>query len=159
MTSQLLLAGQVLVVLAIYLIIWRVMRVARRDLAGSQAANPVDSGDSTIMSAAEVERARRHAGIEPARLVVVKSPQLRPGQPFTIAETLSLGRSSTNDIVLDDPFVSSEHLKLVPPRTVVDLDSTNGTLLNDAPLKGRATMSPGDRIRIGETVFTFEAGR
>ena len=38
------------------------------------------------------------------------------------------------------------------------MSSTNGTLLNDATLKGEAELIDGDVIRIGDTSFRFEAG-
>lgn len=157
MTEQVLVAAQILVVAAVYLFAWLVVRTARRDLAGGPLVRAGAPDDSTILSASEVERARREAGIRPARLVVVSSPHLRSGQPFALAEAISVGRSDANDIVLDDPFVSSTHVRLVPPSTVVDLDSTNGTFINDAQLHGRAQLHDGDRLRIGATVFSFEA--
>jgi pSer/pThr/pTyr-binding forkhead associated (FHA) protein len=36
---------------------------------------------------------------------------------------------------------------------IVDLDSTNGTYINDRPIK-RAHLRPGDRLRIGRVLLT-----
>jgi pSer/pThr/pTyr-binding forkhead associated (FHA) protein len=36
------------------------------------------------------------------------------------------------------------------------MNSTNGTLLNDATVSGEAQLVPGDLIRIGDTEFRFE---
>ena len=36
------------------------------------------------------------------------------------------------------------------------MNSTNGTLLNDATLKGEAELLDGDVIRIGDTEFRLE---
>jgi pSer/pThr/pTyr-binding forkhead associated (FHA) protein len=33
--------------------------------------------------------------------------------------------------------------------SVEDLDSTNGTFVNDQRVSGRAVLSPGDRLRVG----------
>ena len=37
-----------------------------------------------------------------------------------------------------------------------DLGSTNGTYLNEEPLRGPQPLHPGDRIRIGDSSFMFE---
>jgi pSer/pThr/pTyr-binding forkhead associated (FHA) protein len=37
-----------------------------------------------------------------------------------------------------------------------DLGSTNGTYLNDEPLRGPAPLHPGDRIRIGDSEFSYQ---
>jgi pSer/pThr/pTyr-binding forkhead associated (FHA) protein len=37
------------------------------------------------------------------------------------------------------------------------MNSTNGTLLNDATLQGEAQLIDGDVVRIGDTEFRFEA--
>jgi pSer/pThr/pTyr-binding forkhead associated (FHA) protein len=39
---------------------------------------------------------------------------------------------------------------------VEDMNSTNGTLLNDASLNGEAELVSGDLVRIGDTEFRFE---
>ena len=61
--------------------------------------------------------------------------------------------------MLEDSFASSRHAQLVPHGDVIvleDLGSTNGTYLNDEPLRGPQPLHPGDRIRIGDSAFTFE---
>lgn len=157
MIQLLLLAGQVLVVALLYLFIWRVMRAARSDLRVVTMAAPQDS---TIIPAAEMAQARRAAGLADARVVVERSPHLREGQPFTIGqEGLTLGRSSDNDIVLDDGFVSSHHLKLQPPNVLIDLESTNGTVVNGKALIGRVRLHARDTIQVGDTIFRYEGSR
>ena len=37
-----------------------------------------------------------------------------------------------------------------------DLESRNGTFLNEAAVVGPEVLHPGDRIRIGRTLFVFE---
>ena len=154
MIQQLLLGGQVVVVLLVYLFVWRVMRTARGDLA---APSGTASQDSTIIPAADVAQARRAAGIPEPRLVVVSSKQLREGVPFVIGQGLTFGRAGDNDIVLDDGFVSSHHARVTPPATLVDLESTNGTLVNRRALHGRIRLKHGDQFQLGATVFRYEA--
>jgi len=70
-----------------------------------------------------------------------------------------LGRSDQADIRLEDQFSSSRHARLLPQGDVIvleDLGSTNGTHLNGEPLDGPQPLHDGDRIRIGDTEFTFE---
>ena len=70
-----------------------------------------------------------------------------------------LGRGDQVDIQLEDSFASTNHARLVPQGDVVvleDLGSTNGTYLNGEPLRGPQPLHVGDRIRIGDSEFTFE---
>ena len=39
-----------------------------------------------------------------------------------------------------------------------DLGSTNGTYLNEELLPGPAPLHSGDRVRIGDSEFTYEEG-
>jgi pSer/pThr/pTyr-binding forkhead associated (FHA) protein len=155
--QQLLLLGQVLVVVLIYLFVWRVMRAARHDMLRGplQASASSAPQDSTIIPPAEIEQARRKSGLGDPRVVVVSSETLRPGIPFVIGRGLSMGRAPDNDIVLDDSFVSGHHARLTPPATLVDLGSTNGTLHNGRAAT-RASLRPGDEFQVGTTVFRYE---
>jgi hypothetical protein len=65
----------------------------------------------------------------------------------------TLGRKPDNDIVLDNMVVSGRHcaFDLVGLADVflVDLNSTNGTYINDHMVKNRTLLSDGDIISIG----------
>lgn len=63
----------------------------------------------------------------------------------------TIGRAPRADFMLDVPLVSRLHCRLTARPTgleVFDLDSTNGTFVNDRRIK-KAVLAPGDRIRIG----------
>ena len=80
------------------------------------------------------------------------------GQAFRLeGSPVSLGRSSDNDITLDDRRISRHHAELAQNngrRTIRDLGSTNGTALNGRLVKN-APLHDGDRISFGgfEAVF------
>ena len=62
------------------------------------------------------------------------------------------------DILLEDPAVSKAHAMVFADKhglSVADLMSTNGIQVNGKPLKD-ATLQPGDRLRIGGTLFLFD---
>ena len=65
----------------------------------------------------------------------------------------TLGRATRSDFVVDAALVSRIHCRLTTDArgdlTVEDLDSTNGTFVNDQRVSGRAALSPGDRLRVG----------
>jgi hypothetical protein len=162
MVQGLLFGGQVLVVVLVYLFVWRVVRNARGDLlrggdaAPRRGAPSLDAQESTIIPAADVQAARRSAGLGEPRLVVQQSDVLRAGIPFTIGGGLSIGRAGGNDITLEEGVVSGRHARVVPPGTIVDEASTNGTLVNGHAVDGRAALRPGDLVQVGSTVFRFE---
>ena len=84
---------------------------------------------------------------------------LKSGAAYDLSQGALLGRGDQADIVLEDSFASTRHARLVPHGDVIvleDLGSTNGTYLNDEPLRGPQPLHPGDRVRIGDSVFTFE---
>ncbi len=74
-----------------------------------------------------------------------------------LGEFLSLGRNSSNTLSLQDPFVSQRHARIEKRGTLYilkDLRSSNGTWLNETSIH-EAPLKPNDRIRVGETQFTF----
>nr|BBH93352.1 hypothetical protein KTA_15510 [Thermogemmatispora argillosa] len=73
----------------------------------------------------------------------------------------TIGRAPDNQIRLDDQQVSSHHAEFRAEDggySLVDRGSTNGTFVNDERLTSQVPrrLRPGDRIRFGETVFTYE---
>ena len=69
-----------------------------------------------------------------------------------------LGRETGNDIVVNDLNASRQHAQIeFEPQgvwVITDLGSTNGTLVNGAPVTRRG-LSDGDRITLGITDFIF----
>jgi hypothetical protein len=96
-------------------------------------------------------------GAEP-RLVVERAPGHTPGMEYDVGEGAVLGRGDQAEIRLDDPFASSRHARLLRQGGIVvleDLGSTNGTFLNEELLSGPQPLHPGDRVRIGDSEFTY----
>jgi uncharacterized RDD family membrane protein YckC len=69
-----------------------------------------------------------------------------------------IGRSSQNDIVIDDPKVSRNHIHVIQDDEgnfqVMDLGSKNGTFLNGNKVRS-ASIRPDDIIRIGSSAIPW----
>jgi hypothetical protein len=85
----------------------------------------------------------------------VEGPNL--GREFDLADSaLVIGRDASAGIVLDDSESSRKHASIWTEGASImldDLGSTNGTFVNGERLSGTRTVSEGDRVRIGTTVF------
>jgi FHA domain len=161
----------------LYLFIWQVVRGAAADVRGAEVPAPdvaLPDGARPVATATPEERYRRREErasdrtetgqvmdltrhINP-RLIVEESPIVPPGVIFPLEGWITVGRAATSDIVLDEPFVSSTHARLVPRGqfyVVEDLGSTNGTFVNEKPVT-EAQLRLDARVRIGETVFRYE---
>jgi len=141
----------------LYLFLLWVSRSALKDLRRSgEAAAPPAAADATGLYTASA--APRAAGeIEP-RLVVERAPGHAPGMEYDVGEGAVLGRGDQAEIRLDDPFASARHARLIRQGGIVvleDLGSTNGTYLNEELLSGPQPLHPGDRVRIGDSEFTY----
>lgn len=71
----------------------------------------------------------------------------------------SLGRDAQNDLVIPDAQISRCHALLRRRGDlweVEDLDSTNGTFVNDVPVSGVTALGPGDTLRVGQTTMRLE---
>jgi len=85
---------------------------------------------------------------------------IRKGSEHPLGATpVSLGREPECEICVPDRMASRKHVQLTPEgdRWVAqDLQSRNGTLLNNMPLT-RATLADGDELLVGTTVVRFHA--
>jgi pSer/pThr/pTyr-binding forkhead associated (FHA) protein len=73
-------------------------------------------------------------------------------------EVVTIGRAVENDIVVTSKRVSREHARVCREgwRAVLeDLDSTNGTYLNDERLLSPTELRDQDRVAIGDVVLIF----
>jgi pSer/pThr/pTyr-binding forkhead associated (FHA) protein len=89
------------------------------------------------------------------RLVVVRS-DTQNGLNFSVEAATVVGRSPEADVVLQDPYASEFHLRLVAGDgrlTVHDLGSTNGTYVNGRRVTTPTPLRRGDAVQVGKTVM------
>jgi two-component system cell cycle response regulator len=92
-------------------------------------------------------------------LVVIYGGSL--GQKYELSDhVVSMGRDPDNSVVIDVDSVSRRHARIETfsgSKYLVDLNSTNGTYLNDN-LAVREQLTNGDFIKVGDTIFKFLSG-
>ncbi|MBA3809961.1 MAG: FHA domain-containing protein [Solirubrobacterales bacterium] len=149
----------------LYLFLAWVVRSSRRDLGGGVRVERGQEGraiapDATGLHSASSLGSAPIAHSSP-RLVVERAPGHDPGMIYDLDGELVLGRGDRAEIRLEDPFASSRHALIYEQGNIVvieDLASTNGTYLNEELLQTPRPLHPGDRVRIGDSEFSFEAG-
>jgi hypothetical protein len=149
--------------IVLYLFLLWMARSALKDLRRSPRDEPraVDMEEATGFHAASegIGPSERAVAGRTPKLRVHTAAGLRSGAAYDLSDGAMLGRGDGADIRLEDAFASSRHARLVPEGDVIvleDLGSTNGTYLNGEPLRGPQPLHVGDRIRIGDSEFSFE---
>jgi len=83
------------------------------------------------------------------------------GSRYTLADTpVVIGRGSDCEIRINDHSVSRRHARIQPGAEgyyAVDLNSTNGTFVNDIPASMHK-LKDGDYLRVGNCIYRFLAG-
>jgi hypothetical protein len=142
----------------LYVFLLWMARSALKDLKRGASAPAAYADDATGMHVASAGLGGDSDHGE-AKLRVEAAAGLRAGSAYSLSDGAVLGRGEQADIRLEDTFASSQHARLAPHGDVMvleDLGSTNGTYLNEEPLRGPQPLHPGDKIRIGDSSFTFE---
>ena len=117
----------------VYLFVWQVARAIGSHLGIS------------------VKRERKKG----TRVLFVRS-ESQQGQEFEVNDVIVMGRSDETDVVLDDPYASEFHLRLVAQDgglMLHDLGSTNGTYVNGRRASAPTQLRQGDTIQVGKTVL------
>lgn len=132
-------------VLLLYLFLYQVVRVSSRELV-ELARRPVRAGSS----------------LTPPRLTVVEPAEsgLTAGTVVALQPLTTIGRNSDSVIVLDEPFVSSNHAALTLEHDrwwLRDQGSTNGTFVNGVRVIGVTGIQPGDIVQFGRIKFRFSS--
>jgi pSer/pThr/pTyr-binding forkhead associated (FHA) protein len=123
-----------------------VAAVMRRDLRP-----PRQRAGSQPKPAKQSRQTRRSA-----RTLVVTAGPLAGTNLSLTDETITLGRSPDNTLVLDDDYVSSHHACLRPYENrwlVEDLNSTNGTYLDGHKVLGPTVVPNAVPVKVGKTVL------
>jgi pSer/pThr/pTyr-binding forkhead associated (FHA) protein len=91
-------------------------------------------------------------------LVVHSQDAAQRGQRFPVTqEDVTIGREKDNTIVVPSESASRRHARIFSSggsHVLVDLESTNGTLLNGKTI-AEQTLRNGDVIRVGSTVLRY----
>ena len=128
------LALRIAVVFLLYLFLYQIVRVITRELrtAGTETTPASQYGYLTVINPGQ--------------------SGLQPGKKFPLNQVNSIGRAMTNDIPLNDNFLSGEHAVLEWDGNswiVEDLSSTNGSWLNGRELDQPMPLTYGDVIQVG----------
>lgn len=125
---------RVAVVFLLYFFLWQVLR----SIVQSVGASAAGSSASPY-----------------GQLIVVRSGQsgVATGKAFPLGPSTIIGRSMDQcEIALNDSFLSAQHARLElrgDEWVLEDLNSTNGTFVNDVEVRDAALVEDGDIIRIG----------
>lgn len=123
----------------VYIIIFLALRIMYKDIKGGGKKKTVK---------------KRSFGLEV--LETGENSILKKGGIIPIHGELTIGRKNSNMMVLDDQFVSGNHVRIFHRNTdymIEDLGSTNGTELNEERLEERAILKVGDEIKVGSALF------
>jgi len=75
-------------------------------------------------------------------------------------KVITIGRSSENDVVINDNKVSRHHLQIIQDDygnfRLSDFGSANGTFVNGRKISGEITLSSNDIVRIGNTTVPWK---
>ena len=94
-----------------------------------------------------------------AKLVVKEGLPGQDGREISLegSETI-IGRSKEVDVPIDSTFASRQHASITHTEGaywLTDMNSKNGTMLNNKPITAAIQLTDGSEIRIGDIVLTF----
>lgn len=118
--------------------------------------------DPNATGAISLGAAEKHGVASGAPQLLILDASGRPAERISLTrEPVVIGRLSSNDVILSDSNVSRRHAELrkVEGRwTLIDLGSTNGTMVNGKLIK-ESPLSDGDELTFGASALRFkEAG-
>ncbi len=93
----------------------------------------------------------------PAHVIIEEGEE--QGKRLSLRPVTAIGRSHTNILIITDAFASNHHALILWRDELwwlEDLESHNGTFLNEQRITQPVPLTSGDRIRIGATVLRFE---
>ena len=94
-----------------------------------------------------------------ARLVAVDRIDSVPAEYSLMKDEISIGRGEDNDVVIPHASVSRQHARLMRRDggfELMDLNSTNGSYVDDRQIRGSAFLSAGSHLRLGDIRFILQ---
>ncbi len=83
------------------------------------------------------------------------------GRPIVLrGDRISIGRGAQNEIQIEESIVSAMHAEITASAdgtfSIEDLDSRNGTFVNERRVTGKSEFRAGDMVRIARFEFLVE---
>jgi len=85
------------------------------------------------------------------KLIALVGP--RKGETFTVTGKVTIGREPSCQIHISDISISRQHC-VINDGKLFDLDSLNGTLVNEIPVRERV-LQHGDRVQVGNSILLW----
>lgn len=100
--------------------------------------------------------------IDEVKWVLKELSGTHPGKLFPLEEVVTMGRSQSNAIWVNNSNASRKHAQIEPTGDgmvqITDLGSTNGTWVNGRRIGEPVILQPGDQVVVGDTEFEVVAG-
>ena len=93
-----------------------------------------------------------------ARLTTVNPIDPVPAEYALLKDEISLGRGEDNDVVIPHASISRAHARLMRrdgTYELMDLNSTNGSYVNEQPIHGSVRVQSGSEVRLGDIKFVL----
>ena len=139
----------------LWIFIWLAVRSLRKDI---ETFSPRPSRARRRREReAHKAKAETPQAAAPRLLVIIDGPLAGSSVPLAEAD-ITLGRAASNTVVLDDEFVSSHHARVYRDTrsgqwAIEDLNSTNGTVVNQQRINRPTILPARIPVRIGATTF------
>ncbi len=140
----------------LWVMVLATVAVLRKDIYGTVVT---PRGKGRVVPPGKIRRNRkeeRAASItEPQNLLITGGPLTGTLLPLGNAP-ITIGRSASSTLVIDDPYASSRHAQLEQVNGdwfISDTGSTNGTFVDDERLVEPVRLTPGVTVRVGQMTF------
>jgi len=127
--------------------------------APSPAMRPAQRAAPARPAPPPVTAPRGAGSTQGARLVAVDRIDPVPAEYSLMKDEISIGRGEDNDVVIPHASVSRQHARLMRRDggfELMDLNSTNGSYVDDRQIHGSAFLSAGSRLRLGDIRFVLQ---
>ena len=140
-------------IVILYFILYYALKIMYKDVkTGGKKRRP--SNNPKAKNNDKNKNVRKSHGLE-----IIKTgnvPSLKQGGIIPVNNDITIGRKEDNQLILQDQHVSGHHAILSVINDVLyieDLNSTNGTLVNDKKINGKVKLFSRDEVTIGSIKF------
>lgn len=123
--------------------------------------DPKDEDKTSVLTSETLKVHLDNADKTPPTLVLLVGPASSIGKQWSLeGDNIVIGRSPTSAVYVDDRSISKGHAKFILQGNetyIMDLDSTNKTVINSKPVPPLTTavLKNNDQIKIGNVIFKF----